>query len=77
MSGVGDSTDALVPSARWQESENSMRGVGGVIHNAGGFVSAALVKGGVYSLYPDDLLSCPHNFAAGSCRLKLCNSHTK
>lgn len=41
MSGVGDSTDALVPSGRWQESENSMRGVGGVIHSAGGFVSAA------------------------------------
>ena len=25
-------TDALVPSARWQEGEESMRRVGGVIH---------------------------------------------
>ena len=39
--------DALVPSARQQEGEESIKGVGGVVHNAGGLVNAELVVGGV------------------------------
>lgn len=39
--GVG--TDAPVHSARWQEDEKFIRGVGGVFYNAVGFVDAANV----------------------------------
>lgn len=36
--GGGGGMDALVPPARWHEGEKSMRGVKGVVRNAGGFV---------------------------------------
>ena len=45
MESGGRGIDALVPSARWQASKESMGW--GVFHNAGGLVDAALVCGGV------------------------------
>lgn len=59
QSGGGD-TDAQVPATRQQEGEESMRGVGVDIHNAGSVVDAAFMVGGISSCYRDtyDLLSC-------------------
>lgn len=43
--------------------KQSMRGVGGAVHNAGGFLSAFVLVNylDVGEGDPDDLLSCPHN----------------
>lgn len=49
----GSGMDALVPSARWQEDEESLRGLGGVVHDAGGLADAAVVVIG-----PDNLTIC-------------------
>lgn len=47
MAPAGGGTDDLVPSVRWQESEDSMRGVRGVICNASGFADAAVIVRGI------------------------------
>lgn len=63
MECAGDGIDALLSSARWLESEESMRRVRGVICHGGGFADAAVVvkdvDGGRED--PSDLLSCSHN----------------
>lgn len=38
----GGGMDALVPSTRWQEDEESMRKVDEVIHNAGGLAKCRI-----------------------------------
>lgn len=39
----GSGMDALVSSSRWQDGEESMRGMGVLVHNAGVFADAEIV----------------------------------
>lgn len=63
MKTSGGARDALEPSSRLQEGDESMSGVGGGMHNAGGLTDVAFVvrdfNGGKKE--HDDLLSYSQN----------------
>lgn len=53
-------TYVLVPSARWQEGERSIKGVGEVVHNTVGYVDTANVVRGIEGGWRDTTVGQLH-----------------
>ena len=65
--------DALVPCARWQGGEESIRRVGGVVHNVGGIADEAFMV----SMVSKDTLTMFSAVFTICCGVLRCSPHTR